>query len=771
MQTLKQELGKRTPQQLEPIFRYWGMTGLNDRDVKKNIDTLLARVKEPIAARFVWEYLSKNERPVLYRVVGVSARSGARRDATQRKALLSDSDYAAVLATLEQALLIWENTVKIRSERYVSPRKTEPVVEDVVLLYPFEESVSTLYTTGKEIFSSHSDRWQMTLDKILTSASSGNILNIIESHYDITPDPYYNPYNRNDKLTIIKDQLFDEMGAYEILQKLAPKQREIFKWLCLQGGKVHVEALRQHTGYDDNALYNLLHTYEEYALAFDTFASEDGKRYVFIPSDVYASLNKAATGPEPELESSDLRLLETPPPAIQDSATQILYDLAIITGAIYQQIIEPTQPGNVPKRIAAKIRPLLHGKTRIRYADEGDEYLEMVFAVAKELGIARVSTPTIEGVKPRYEPGLSLPQWASMNLAAQARRLLDAWKNSFHWIDIVGINYKAPGGYYYWKPMAARALLLDYLKQCEPGKWYSVKSLVQTIWDQNAFVVREAQYKMRESEKHKTVKMRLQWMTAEGELYIGLLSSSLYEMGIVNLGYQQSEIPDSAHPKNPDAFMITELGAAALAAESKTKAQPVTKAAKTSKAEMDGKDSLDGMNGMNGNRSLVLQPNFEILLLHPDMPALYSLLPFSVVQQVDIVSRLTLTRNSVLRGVETGHDVEEMLAILEQRGTKEVPQNVDYTLRDWVKSYKGAAVSQVLMFEVSSEAVADEIMTSPKLQALQLRKLAPRVLVAPNEINLQEMRRLLEKEGVIVHISDGILTPQNRYRVNAGTLR
>jgi hypothetical protein len=755
MPTLKQELGKRTPQALEQIFHFWGLTGLDEKDTKKRLDTLLKRMKEPIAARFVWEYLNKNERQVLYRVVGVSARSGARRDVTQRKVLLSDKDFASVLAALEQALLIWENTVKIRSERYVSVRKSETIVEDVVLLYPYEESVSALYNTGKEIFSPKSDRSQLTLDKILSTAFYGN-LELTARHYDIEPNTYYNPYNRFDRLSMIKDELADVQGAYEILQKLEPKQREFFKWLCVQGGKVHIEALRQHSGYDDNALYNLLHTYEEFAIAFDTFASEDGKRYLFVPSDVYESLSKAATGSEPEMESSGLRLLDDSPQTMQDSSTSILYDLAIVTGSIYQQTIEPTQPGNVPKRIASKIRPLLHGKPRIRYADEGDEYLEMVFALAKELGIARISTPSIEGVKPRYEPGTTLPQWSTLDISGQTRRLLDAWKNSFHWIDIVGINYKAPGPYFYWKPMAARGLLLDYLKQCEPGKWYSVQSLLQTIWDQDAFVVREAQYKMRTSDKHKTVRMRLQWMSAEGELYTGLLLSSLYEMGIVNLGYQRPELPDDANPKNPDAFMITELGAAALASQSKAKARPAAHVAS---------------DGMNGNRSLVLQPNFEILLLHPDMPTLYILLPFTQVQQVDVVSRLTLTRNSVLRGLEAGHDVEEMLAILENRSTKEVPQNVSYTLHDWVKSYKGVGISEVFMFEVSSEAVTDEIMASPKLQSLQLRKLTPRVLVAPNEINLQEIRRLLEKEGIIVHISDGILTIQNRHRVSSGMPR
>src|SRR5713101_7863189 len=96
------------------------------------------------------------------------------------------------------------------------------------------------------------------------------------------------------------------------------------------------------------------------------------------------------------------------------------------------------------------------------------------------------------------------------------------------------------------------------------------------------------------------------------------------------------------------------------------------------------------------------------------MPTLYSLLPLAQVNQVDMVSRLTLTRASVLRGMEAGNDIEQILRILEERSQKEIPQNVAYTLRDWVKLHKDVRISQVLLLEVSSEAVADELCSSPK---------------------------------------------------------
>ena len=54
--------------------------------------------------------------------------------------------------------------------------------------------------------------------------------------------------------------------------------------------------------------------------------------------------------------------LDTPPQSIQNGDTLILYDLATIIGAMFQQNIEPTQANRVPKRIANKLQPALQVK-------------------------------------------------------------------------------------------------------------------------------------------------------------------------------------------------------------------------------------------------------------------------------------------------------------------------------------------------------------------------------------------------------------------------
>ncbi|TMD88719.1 MAG: hypothetical protein E6I79_10115 [Chloroflexi bacterium] len=707
MKKFRQELAECTEQQRVEIYHLWGLDGLSDKGPQKRPDILLKRITDPIAARFVWEHLTPDERQVLYRMLGHSARSGTPRDGIQKKSQLPAKAFEIILSSLKRHLLVWEQTVKVYTQPYYYSRsKNTATVEDVAQLYPFQESAEALYTAGKENFSAKSDRSQMPLEKILTTNYPGYEFDTLTGRYGLNSGMYY---PRTEMRLLLIDEMKQPNSIFDILQKLQPAQRDILKWVCERGGKVSMQALREHTRYDDNTLFNALHPFEEYALAFDTFTAEG--RVFFVPSDTYESIKKATTMKGPLVERNEFVPLAHPPQTIQAAEPAILYDMAIITGAIYQQTIEPTQAGKVPKRIATKIQPL---------------------------------------IKPHYEPGAQMEKWSKLSLAEQAQLLLESWTQSFRWMDIVGANYRQWDPYT-WNPIKSRSSIAEHLQDCIPGQWYSVASLLQKIWDKDPFELRPVHYNIRRDSSKSSV-LRSKWDSSEGEYYIGLLSSSLYEFGLVSLGYEGQELSQTHEGKNPVAFMVTDLGSAVLSTQNKAKATAHT---------THPTDSSPSQ--ANGTRSLVLQPNFELLLLHTDMPTLYSLLPFAQVDQVNMVSRLTLTRNSLLRGMEAGLDIEKILHILAEGSQKEVPQNVAYTLRDWVKQYKDVKISQVMLFEVSSEAAADEILASRNLQKYHLRKLGPTLLIAGNDINLTDLRRAFEKEGVAVRITGDIVARPNRY--------
>jgi hypothetical protein len=155
-------------------------------------------------------------------------------------------------------------------------------------------------------------------------------------------------------------------------------------------------------------------------------------------------------------------------------------------------------------------------------------------------------------------------------------------------------------------------------------------------------------------------------------------------------------------------------------------------------------------------KTLLVQPNFELLLLQPDFPTLYTLFPFAQVSQVGLVSKLTLTQASVLKALENGYKVEQIIAILTSHSQKELPQNVVYSIRDWSKNYREITISSILLLEVSDEASVKVLCSSSKLKKFGFRALGGTAVVTEGDVDITELRRALEKEGIVVHVKGNI---------------
>lgn len=437
--------------------------------------------------------------------------------------------------------------------------------------------------------------------------------------------------------------------------------------------------------------------------------------------------------------------LTSAPPIVHDAHGTLLFDLAIVVGASYQMVIEPTQAGRVPKRLASKIFPLLHG-TRPAYYEDTDNYLDMVFAIAEDLELLELRS--VNGQKARYLPGPRLEVWGKLPHFEQVKRLLEIWQSPMYrgWSDVAGVNYRsAYAGYnYYFDMNGARTGLLAYLQEeCKPDTWYDMIMFLHKIKTEKPLVLREhARYGYNNLRTNKD--FLANWDDTDGEIIIGILASTLKELGLVTPGYQKEPalVPsDMEHePSNPSAFRFTELGAQVL-------------------WQQGLPEELE--EGSEAARTLIVQPNFELLLLHLDYPTLYQLLPFARVDQVEMVSKLTLTQESVRRGVEAGHGVEKTLRVLQAHSQKDLPQNVLYTLQDWGRLYKNATVSQIIILEVENESVADEICASAKTRSLGLRRLGPCAIAVGGQVSLQVLRTTLEKEGVILHVQGDILTARD----------
>jgi hypothetical protein len=439
-------------------------------------------------------------------------------------------------------------------------------------------------------------------------------------------------------------------------------------------------------------------------------------------------------------EPSILVPLETTPPLVHEAEGQILNDLAIIAGACYQQNVELTQGGYVPKRTANKIFPLLHGSRPDAYGD-GDHYLDILFRTAQQLGLLQLAE--IGGQKPRFMPGQDLAEWTTMDTTRQVQRWLELWwaTGNFFWVDLAGEHFRPYEFGYYIDMRAARKSLTGYLAAtCQPEQWYTLEAFLTNVKELKPQLLHpRGEHSAFDYGNVRSRKNALEfWDQTDGEIITGLLASTLHELGLVSLGYIESPSPELLG-FNPYAFKLTDLAARVWQETGGTvvSASPLPE------------------------RSLIVQPNFELLLLQPDYPTLYQLLPFARVDQIEMVSRLTLTKESVRRGVEAGWSVERILQILQRLSQKDLPQNVLYTLQDWSRFYKAATISQVILLELSSETAADEICGSARLRNLELRRLGPLAVLVEGHVSLQVLRSTLEKEGVIAHIHGEILNARD----------
>ncbi|HEV2459849.1 MAG TPA: helicase-associated domain-containing protein, partial [Ktedonobacterales bacterium] len=226
-----------------------------------------------------------------------------------------------------------------------------------------------------------------------------------------------------------------------------------------------------------------------------------------------------------------------------------------------------------------------------------------------------------------------------------------------------------------------------------------------------------------------------QWERTDGELITGMFRSTLSELGLLALGYDAAGyVPGTGERLNPDAFMLTELGYEVLHSDLSASQQPSSKA-------------------------LVVQPNFQVLLMEPYMPALYWLVRMATLEQTGRVSRFALTREALSRGLvgslAADAAIDEVIGFLERHSQKALPQNVVYTLRDWARQVKEAALVQPrpVLLEAHNEKVAGEIVRSPKLRAFHLRLVGPRSVAVPPDASLRDLWHALERLGYAKFLS------------------
>ena len=192
---------------------------------------------------------------------------------------------------------------------------------------------------------------------------------------------------------------------------------------------------------------------------------------------------------------------------------------------------------------------------------------------------------------------------------------------------------------------------------------------------------------------------RNHWFEIEGRIIADMLRTMLNWLGAVDVGKDKQ--------KRFVSFRVTDEGRSLLDPEYPWQEQSGTLP-----------------------RPLLVQPNFEVLVLHPDSRVLWNLLRLSDLVRHDRVSVYVINKESILRAVESGLSPETITRFLHDNTGKELPQNVAQSVSDWARLIKYTGVNRVTLIEVEDPSVLDEMAASRKTKKYIARRLSPTVAVA-----------------------------------------
>jgi hypothetical protein len=529
--------------------------------------------------------------------------------------------------------------------------------------------------------------------------------------------PEANRYYKSELVGVMGEFLATRQGRELVLSSLGQAARGLFSYLDESGGKLPASEVKQHFGWEERDLRGALLPLVQRALVWDVLASD--RRYLFIPVD----LLRAAEPAEGQNPAASMQFkIEAANPSLVEA--QLPYEmpwdlLTLLTFAGQQELSLTLQDDRVTKRLAKKINEAFLHPNDVKV---DTEYIDMLVHFARSLGLLAETA----GEQPTLRVTGKTEEWAQLSFQAQRHRIYAFWQGDRKWAEPA--TY---GTIYWWNSdlTAARARLAKHLAALPAGTWLSLEGFLRRIHSSEPFIIWSQDELVRRFGLRALQGFRNQWFEIEGRIIADMLRTMLFWLGAVDIGRDKQ--------KRFVSFRVTKQGRGLLDPGHATEASHAPA------------------------KALLVQPNFEVLVLEPDSRVVWTLLKIADLVRHDRVSVYLLNKESVSRAVEDGLSPDEIVTFLEKNGGKSLPQNVAHSVHDWARRIKRLDLSQVTLIEVADPVVLDELLASRKTKRYVARRLSPTIALAVlpdvsdsgREDPVQRLMKELKAAGYLPRIS------------------
>ena len=498
--------------------------------------------------------------------------------------------------------------------------------------------------------------------------------------------PEANRYYKSELVGVMGEFLATTQGRELVLSSLGQTARGLFAYLDEHGGKLSAAAVKQHFGWEERELRAALSPLVQRALVWDVLASD--RRYLYIPVDL---LRPVQSGDSPSSSTAIQSRIEAANPTIIEA--QLPYEmpwdlLTLLAFAGKQELSLTLQDGRITKRLAKKINEAFLHPSDVKV---DSEYIDILVHFARCLGLLTETA----GEQPTLRVTNKTEEWAQLSFQAQRHRIYAFWQGDRKWAEPA-----AYGTIYWWNSdlTAARARLAAHLTALPPNSWVSLEGFLRHIHTSEPFIIWSQDELVRRFGLRALQGFRNQWFEIEGRIVADMLRTMLFWLGAVDIGRDKQ--------KRFVSFRVTEHGRGLLDPASASES------------------------GHAPSKALLVQPNFEVLVLEPDSRVVWTLLKVADLVRHDRVSVYGLNKDSVARGVEDGLSPDEIVTFLQKNTGKGLPQNVAHSIHDWARRIKRLEILQATLIEVDDASVLDELLASRKTKRFVLRRLSPTTAIA-----------------------------------------
>lgn len=563
-------------------------------------------------------------------------------------------------------------------------------------------------------------------------------------------------------LTLLQEQLCQQMWVDEALANLTPREKAVLNRLLLHNGPVRTSAFRRelvHAGLvtlppdppKQRNVYGYYRSGPNYTS--DHYLGEPTRTHSTIFQDVVARLTQAGlvfsqiSGSDANVVSkltfhpadeliipTALRRRLPKPTAIVEETRQwqpdhtassqplhLLRELYLYWDFVRRNEVAFLQSGQVGKRsLRALGQVLLMPEPRLENANNETETgrLYLLRQLLHGLKLITTTNGKLTIATPTKTKTTIPPFWIAAE-PVQVLACLQAWLT-------LAVTYPVDpeAAPYYPQYDTARRLLLKVLQSHAGREWLLVDDLLDVLASQNEnflFADRTGIERQRNSHYYYnnrfsgTTAQLLQIFTAAEQRFVrNTLTELLLPLGLIEVGY-------AAPPADQwSAVRLTALGRQVLA---KLDEKPAT-----GRPVADTPTTYTTGNQDEGR--LVVQPNFQVLAMGPvPLATLATLDLFAERRKADLaVFEYHLSRESVYQGQQAGLRIEEIISFLQTASGAPLPQNLDRSLHEWGAHHERIVFrSGITLLQAADDATLNRMLTATPVGAQIARVLAPGV--------------------------------------------